>query len=111
MKLSHRAFAALSSLAVAAALILGGAGASQAYERNTTVTGSGGKAVTKRVTGSRTDNGYTRSATTTGPGGKSVEKDATGSWDSSTKTWTKDKSVTGPNGQTRSWRKQTTVTQ
>ncbi|WP_243311152.1 hypothetical protein [Fundidesulfovibrio agrisoli] len=111
MNVSHRAFAALSALAVAAALILGGAGASQAYERNTTVTGSGGKAVTKRVTGSKTADGYTRSATTTGPNGKSVEKDSSGSWDSSTKTWTKDKSVTGPGGQTKSWRKQTTVTQ
>lgn len=108
---SQRTFAALSSLAVTAALVLGGFGLSQAYERNTSVTGSGGKTVSKRVTGSRTDNGYTRSETTIGPNGKSVEKDSSGSWDSATKTWTKDKSVTGPNGKSKSWQKKTSVNQ
>jgi len=110
MNMSHRAVAVLLALAVAAGLTLGGAGVSSAYDRQTTVT-SGGRTASKTVTGARTGSGYTRSATTTGPNGKSMESQSSGNWDASTKTWTKQKSVTGPKGQSKSWQKETTVSQ
>lgn len=79
-----------------------------AYERTSSVT-AGGKTASKTVNAAKTDEGYTRSATTTGPNDKAVTKQSSGSWDSSTKTWTKNKAVTGPKGQSKSWEKETSV--
>ncbi len=109
MNMTGRILAAFAALALGAALTVGPEQA-LAYKRQSTVTGAHGKQATTNVEANRTATGYQRSSTTTGPNNKSVSSQSSGSWDSSTKTWTKDKSVTGPNGQTKSWDKQTPVT-
>lgn len=103
--------AILSCLVLAAALVMGGlSGEAKAFKRKTSVTGSQGRSASQEVNANRTGTGYARSSTTTGPRGKSTSSQSSGSWDKSTNTWNKNKSVTGPNGQTESWEKSTTIT-
>lgn len=110
MKRMIRLSSILSILALSAMLALGGlCGDAYAYKRKSSVTGPGGKSATQDVTATKSGKGYNRSSTTTGPGGKSASTQSSGSYDSSTQTWTKDKSVTGPQGQTKSWEKSTTI--
>lgn len=111
MNVVTRGTFALSSLALAAALLLGGLSSDAlAFKRQSTVTGAGGKTATQEVNANRTATGYERSSSTTGPGGKSASSESSGNYDKATNTWTKDKSVTGPGGKTKSWQKSTTVT-
>lgn len=111
MKLVMRGLFPISSLALAAALLVGGLSSDAlAYKRKSTVTGAGGKTATQEVDANRTATGYERSATTTGPGGKSASTESSGNYDKATNTWTKDKSVTGPGGKSKSWQKSTTIT-
>lgn len=111
MRLVTRGIYALSSLALAAALLVGCLSSDAlAYKRQSTVTGAGGKTATQEVNANRTATGYERTSTTTGPGGKSTSTESTGNYDKSTNTWTKDKSVTGPGGKSKSWQKSTTIT-
>jgi len=103
--------ARLAATAVLTVIVLGSLSAgAMAYERKSSVTGAGGKTASTDVTATKTADGYQRSATATGPGGKTASSQSSGTWDPATKTWTKDKSVTGPNGQTKSWEKKKTVT-
>lgn len=105
-----RVTSVLSALAVCSLLILGPMpGNANAFERRSSVTGAKGRTATQDVNAGRTATGYQRSSATTGPGGKSVDTQASGSWNSSTKTWSKDKSVTGPKGRSKSWQKSTTI--
>ncbi len=94
---------------VAIAFVFGGSSA-WAFKRKSTVSGPGGKSATQEVDANRTPTGYNRSSTTTGPNDKSVNTQSQGTWNASTKTWTKQKSATGPKGQTKSYQKATTVT-
>lgn len=111
MKLVMRGYFSLFSLALAAALLVGGlASDALAYKRQSTVMGAGGKTATQEVNANRTATGYERSASTTGPGGKTTSTESSGNYDKTTNTWTKDKSVTGPGGKTKSWQKSTTIT-
>lgn len=111
MHLAKRGILSLSSLALAAVLLTGGLSADAlAYKRQSTVTGAGGKSATQEVNVNRTATGYESSSTTTGSGGKSVTSQSSGNYDKATNTWTKDKSVTGPGGKTKSWQKSTTIT-
>ncbi|GAB6038830.1 hypothetical protein JCM15519_33890 [Fundidesulfovibrio butyratiphilus] len=80
-----------------------------AYKRSTRVTGPGGRSASQDVSASRTATGYNRSATSTGPRNRTVNTNTTGSWDASTKTWSKDKTVTGPGGQSQTIQKDTTI--
>jgi len=92
-------------------LVLGLAfeGDALAYKRSSKVSGPGGRSATQDVNASRTATGYNRSSTTTGPRNKSVNTNTTGNWDASTKTWSKDKTVTGPGGQSQTIQKDTTI--
>lgn len=68
--------------------------------RDVTRTGPGGKTATTHDELQRTDGGYTRQTTHTGPNGGVTARDVTGSYDPATKSWTKDASVTRPDGST-----------
>lgn len=103
---------AIRTLCVAfSVLMLGLAfeGDALAYKRSSRVTGPGGRTATQDVNASRTATGYNRSSTTTGPRNRTMNTNTTGSWDASTKTWSKDKTVTGPGGQSQTIQKDTTI--
>lgn len=103
-----RSMLTIAGFALCASLLL--APDAMAYKRKSSVAGQGGRSVTQEVDANRTATGYNRSTSTTGPNNKSVSTQSSGNWDKSTNTWTKDKAVTGPQGQTKSWEKSTTVT-
>lgn len=105
----YRIVPAVFGILVAGTLILGGMDSAWAYKRKSSVSGPGGKSATQEVNANRTSTGYNRSSTTTGPNDKSVNTQSQGTWDASTKTWTKQKSATGPKGQTKSYQKDTTI--
>jgi hypothetical protein len=67
------------------------------YTRDTLHTGPGGKQSTTHVEGQRTDGGYTKTTTHTGPKGTTTTL-SEGNWDPETKTWTREKVVTRPDG-------------
>ncbi|GFK92264.1 hypothetical protein NNJEOMEG_00086 [Fundidesulfovibrio magnetotacticus] len=108
MKRVMKSLAATALLLLSIAVLSGGD--AWAYKRKSSVTGQGGRSVTQDVNANRTATGYQRSSTTTGPRDNSVQTQSSGNWDSNTNTWTKDKSVTGPGGTSKSWEKSTTVT-
>jgi hypothetical protein len=111
MKRMFRLSFILAILALSAMVALGGlCGDALAYKRKSGVTGPGGNTATQEVTATKSGKGYSRSSTTTGPKDNSVQTQSQGSYDSTTNTWTKDKSVTGPKGKSKSWEKSTTVT-
>ena len=68
--------------------------------RDVTRTGPDGKTATTHDEVQRTEGGYTRQTTHTGPNGGVTTRDATGSYDPETKTWTREKVVTRPDGST-----------
>jgi len=103
-----RSMLKVAGFALCASLLL--APDAMAYKRKSSVAGQGGRSVTQEVDANRTATGYNRSSTTTGPNDKSVNTQSSGNWDKNTNTWTKDKAVTGPQGQTKTWQKSTTVT-
>ena len=80
------------------------------WTRDTVHTGPNGKQSTTHVDGQKTDNGYTREATHTGPNGGVTTSQGQGTWDPATKTWTRDRVVTHPNGSTSSTQVTRTVT-
>ena len=68
--------------------------------RDVTRTGPGGKTATTHDELHRTDGGYTRETTHTGPNGGVTTIQGEGQWDPETKTWTREKLVTRPDGST-----------
>ena len=63
-------------------------------------TGPGGKTATTHDELHRTENGYTRATRHTGPNGGVTTRSANGTYDPETKTWTRQKVVTRPDGST-----------
>jgi len=78
--------------------------------RDVTRTGPGGKTSTTHDEVHRTDTGYSRETTHTGPNGGVTTRNATGSYDPATKTWTREKLVTRPDGSTSKTEVTTQVT-
>ena len=68
--------------------------------RDVTRTGPAGQTATTHDELHRTDDGYTRETTHTGPNGGVTTRDASGAYDPETKTWTREKLVTRPDGST-----------
>ena len=70
------------------------------WSRDTVHTGPGGKQATTHVEAAKTEDGHVRDATHTGPQGGVTTVEGQGTWDPATKTWTREKVVTRPNGST-----------
>jgi len=90
-------------------LMLIESGNGHAFRRKSSATGPRGRTVTNEATTTRTPGGYSRSATTTGPGGASVNRTSQGQWNPATKTWTNTTTSTGPQGQSGTVTRSTTV--
>jgi hypothetical protein len=69
------------------------------WTRDATTTRSDGSTATSHSERTRTEDGYQRSATHTGPQG-TTSVEGQGTWDPETKTWTREKLVTRPDGST-----------
>ena len=80
------------------------------WTRDTVHTGPNGKQSTTHVEGAKTGNSYTKTTTHTGPNGGVTTTQGQGTWDPKTKTWTRDRVVTHPNGSTSSTEVTRTVT-
>ena len=78
--------------------------------RDVTRTGPDGKTATTHDELHRTEGGYTRETTHTGPNGGVTTRSATGAYDPATKTWTREKVVTRPDGSTSKTEVTTQVT-
>jgi hypothetical protein len=77
-----------------------GAKTDDGHVRDVTRTGPDGKTSTTHDEVHKTDGGYTRETTHTGPNGGVTTVQGQGTWDPATKTWTREKVVTRPNGST-----------
>ena len=73
-----------------------------AWSRDTTTTNPQGKTWNTQVTGAKTADGFVRDKTVTGPNGGVTTRDASGSYDPATHTFTRDVTVTHPDGKTSS---------
>jgi hypothetical protein len=71
----------------------------RSWSKDVTRTNPNGSMATTHVEGQRTDSGYTKTITHTGPKGTTTVE-GEGNWDPETKTWTREKVVTHPNGTT-----------
>lgn len=69
------------------------------WTRDATITRPDGSTATSHSERTRTEDGYQRSATHTGPQG-TTSVEGQGTWDPETKTWTREKLVTRPDGST-----------
>jgi len=67
------------------------------WSKDVSKTHPDGSTATKQVNGQRTEDGYTKTTTHTGPQGTTTVQ-GQGSWDPVTKTWTREKVVTRPDG-------------
>lgn len=74
--------------------------ATKTWTKDVTRTNPNGSTATTHVDGQRTDDGYTKTSTHTGPQGGVTTRSATGAYDPDTKTWTREKVVTRPDGST-----------
>jgi hypothetical protein len=71
--------------------------ASKTFTRDATTTRPDGSTATSHTEGTRTDGGYQQTTTHTGPKGTTTTT-GEGTWDPETKTWTREKVVTRPDG-------------
>ena len=73
--------------------------ATRTFTRDATTTRPDGRAATSHTEGTRSDGGYQQTTTHTGPKGTTTAT-GEGKWDPETKTWTREKVVTHPDGTT-----------
>jgi hypothetical protein len=72
------------------------------WTRGTSAAGPQGRNAASSGSVTRTDSGFDGSQTRTGPQGNTVSREDQGSWDADTKTWTREYTTTGPEGETAS---------
>ncbi|MEL7535861.1 MAG: hypothetical protein AAFM91_02250 [Pseudomonadota bacterium] len=70
------------------------------WQRNAVTVGRDGETRAVDVETQRTDDGYERDVTRTGADGRTSQRRARGRWDPETRTWTRDATITGPDGET-----------
>jgi hypothetical protein len=83
--------------------------ATRTFTRDATTTRPDGSTATSHTEGARTDGGYQQTTTHTGPKGTTTVQ-GEGQWDPKTKTWTREKVVTRPDGSTATTEVTTQVT-